>query len=183
VKKSGLATEKIEPIVNEHEIATIVQSWTGIPVTKLVEAESQKLLRMEEDLHNRIIGQDDAVVAVSRAIRRARSGLKDPKRAYGQLQSSWDPPASEKPSWQKRLRLTFTKKNRISSESTCPSTWSGLRSADWLAPLQDTLDTMRADSLPNRCGAILLRSSSRRNREGAPRGIQHPSAGDGRWPT
>src|SRR3984957_13174017 len=52
--------EKIEPVVNEHEIASIVQSWTGIPVTKLVEAESQKLLRMEEDLHNRIIGQHDA---------------------------------------------------------------------------------------------------------------------------
>jgi len=75
--------EKPEPVVNEHEIASIVQSWTGIPVTKLVEAESQKLLRMEEDLHNRIIGQHDAVVAVSRAIRRARSGLKDPKRPMG----------------------------------------------------------------------------------------------------
>lgn len=75
--------EKHEPVVNEHEIAQIVQSWTGIPVTKLVEAESQKLLRMEEDLHNRIIGQHDAVVAVSRAIRRARSGLKDPKRPMG----------------------------------------------------------------------------------------------------
>jgi len=74
---------KPEPVVNEHEIASIVQSWTGIPVTKLVEAESQKLLRMEEDLHNRIIGQHDAVVAVSRAIRRARSGLKDPKRPMG----------------------------------------------------------------------------------------------------
>jgi len=76
-------TEKPEAIVNEHEIAQIVQSWTGIPVTKLVEAESQKLLRMEEDLHHRIIGQADAVSAVSRAIRRARSGLKDPKRPMG----------------------------------------------------------------------------------------------------
>jgi len=66
--------------VGEAEIASIVQSWTGIPVTKLVEAESAKLLRMEEDLHGRIIGQKDAVSAVSRAIRRARSGLKDPKR-------------------------------------------------------------------------------------------------------
>jgi len=75
--------EKIEPIVTDHEIAQIVQSWTGIPVTKLVEAESQKLLRMEEDLHRRIIGQHDAVVAVSRAIRRSRSGLKDPKRPMG----------------------------------------------------------------------------------------------------
>lgn len=75
--------EKIEPKLGEPEIASIVQSWTGIPVTKLVEAESQKLLRMEEDLHGRIIGQHDAVVAVSRAIRRARSGLKDPKRPMG----------------------------------------------------------------------------------------------------
>lgn len=77
------ALEKPEPIVNESEIATIVQSWTGIPVTKLVEGESQKLLRMEVDLHQRIIGQQDAVGAVARAIRRARSGLKDPKRPMG----------------------------------------------------------------------------------------------------
>ncbi len=76
-------TEKPEPIVGESEIAAIVQSWTGIPVTKLVEAESQKLLRMEGDLHERIIGQSEAVAAVSRAIRRARSGLKDPKRPMG----------------------------------------------------------------------------------------------------
>jgi len=72
--------EKPEPVVGESEIASIVQSWTGIPVTKRVEAESQKLLRMEADLHERIIGQNTAVTAVARAIRRSRSGLKDPKR-------------------------------------------------------------------------------------------------------
>jgi ATP-dependent Clp protease ATP-binding subunit ClpC len=77
------AEEKIEPIVSENEIAQIVQSWTGIPVTKLVEAETQRLLKMEDDLHARIIGQHDAVTAVSRAIRRSRSGLKDPKRPMG----------------------------------------------------------------------------------------------------
>ncbi|HRI44105.1 MAG TPA: ATP-dependent Clp protease ATP-binding subunit [Fimbriimonadaceae bacterium] len=77
------SAEKPEAVVGEHEIAMIVQSWTGIPVTKLVEAESQKLLRMEDDLHERIIGQADAVSAVARAIRRARSGLKDPKRPMG----------------------------------------------------------------------------------------------------
>ncbi|MEP0766500.1 MAG: ATP-dependent Clp protease ATP-binding subunit [Fimbriimonadia bacterium] len=71
------------PIVGEDEIAHIVQSWTGIPVSRLVEAESQKLLRMEEELHRRIIGQDDAVGAVSRAVRRARSGMKDVKRPMG----------------------------------------------------------------------------------------------------
>ncbi|MBS1721921.1 MAG: ATP-dependent Clp protease ATP-binding subunit [Armatimonadetes bacterium] len=72
--------EKPKAVVDEDQIASIVQSWTGIPVTRLVETETQKLLRMEEDLHHRIIGQTDAVAAVSRAIRRARSGLKDPKR-------------------------------------------------------------------------------------------------------
>jgi ATP-dependent Clp protease ATP-binding subunit ClpC len=72
--------EKPEPVVGETEIAAIVQSWTGIPVTKLIESESKKLLKMEEDLHDRIIGQNDAVHAVARAIRRSRSGLKDPKR-------------------------------------------------------------------------------------------------------
>lgn len=77
------ALPKQEPIVTEHEIAQIVQSWTGIPVTRLVEAESQKLLRMEEELRKRIVGQQDAVSAVSRAVRRARSGMKDPKRPMG----------------------------------------------------------------------------------------------------
>lgn len=74
--------DEVKPgaIVGETEIAAIVQSWTGIPVTRLVEGESQKLLRMEDDLHKRIIGQSEAVSAVARAIRRARSGLKDPKR-------------------------------------------------------------------------------------------------------
>lgn len=71
---------KVHSVVGENEIAQIVQSWTGIPVTRLVEAETQRLLRMEDDLHDRIIGQQDAISAVSRAIRRSRSGLKDPKR-------------------------------------------------------------------------------------------------------
>lgn len=70
-------------VVTEQEIAQIVQSWTGIPVSQLVEAETQKLLRMEDELHKRIIGQQEAVSAVSRALRRARSGLKDPKRPMG----------------------------------------------------------------------------------------------------
>jgi ATP-dependent Clp protease ATP-binding subunit ClpC len=69
--------------VTEDEVAFIVQSWTGIPVTRLVEAETTKLLKMEEALHERVIGQHDAIVAVAKAVRRARSGLKDPKRPTG----------------------------------------------------------------------------------------------------
>jgi len=70
-------------VVGEDEVAQIVYSWTGIPVSRLVETETQKLLKMEDDLHKRIISQHEAVVAVSKAIRRARSGLKDPKRPMG----------------------------------------------------------------------------------------------------
>ena len=68
------------PLVNEEDIAQIVASWTGVPVQKLTESESVKLLNMEETLHKRLIGQDEAVKAVSKAIRRARVGLKNPNR-------------------------------------------------------------------------------------------------------
>ena len=68
------------PMVSEEDVAHIVASWTGVPVQKLTETESVKLLNMEETLHQRLIGQDEAVKAVSRAIRRARVGLKNPNR-------------------------------------------------------------------------------------------------------
>jgi ATP-dependent Clp protease ATP-binding subunit ClpC len=72
-----------QPQIGEDEIADIVSMWTGIPVFKLTEAESQKLIRMEDELHKRVIGQDEAIVAVSKSIRRARAGIKDPKRPTG----------------------------------------------------------------------------------------------------
>ncbi len=73
-------TSDNSPMVNEEDIAQIVASWTGVPVQKLTESESVKLLNMEETLHKRLIGQDEAVKAVSKAIRRARVGLKNPNR-------------------------------------------------------------------------------------------------------
>ncbi len=69
--------------VDEEAIAEVLSVWTGIPVYKLTEEETQKLLRMEDDLHKRVIGQEDAIKAVSQAIRRTRAGLKDPKRPSG----------------------------------------------------------------------------------------------------
>src|SRR5699024_2560904 len=65
------------------DIAAVVSTWTGIPVVKLTKDESDRLLNMEEVLHNRIIGQAEAVNAISKAVRRARAGLKDPKRPIG----------------------------------------------------------------------------------------------------
>ncbi len=80
-KKSETRTDDDDsPMVTEEDIAQIVASWTGIPVNKLTESESEKLLHMEDTLHQRLIGQEEAVKAVSRAIRRARVGLKNPNR-------------------------------------------------------------------------------------------------------
>ncbi len=79
-KTNSTRTEGDEPVVTEEDIAHIVASWTGVPVNKLTESESEKLLHMEDTLHQRLIGQEDAVRAVSRAIRRARVGLKNPNR-------------------------------------------------------------------------------------------------------
>jgi ATP-dependent Clp protease ATP-binding subunit ClpC len=72
-----------QPEIGEEEIADIVSMWTGIPVFKLTEAESARLTRMEDELHKRVIGQEEAIVAVSKSIRRARAGIKDPKRPTG----------------------------------------------------------------------------------------------------
>lgn len=70
-------------VVTDEDIAVVVAQWTGIPVSKIAQEESESLLHLEEELHKRVIGQDEAVVAVSKAVRRARAGLKDPKRPIG----------------------------------------------------------------------------------------------------
>lgn len=69
--------------VSDEEIAEIVSKWTGIPVSRMLEGEREKLLRMEDALHQRVIGQDEAVVAVANAVRRSRAGLSDPNRPNG----------------------------------------------------------------------------------------------------
>ena len=70
-------------VVTEDDIAAVVSQWSGVPVAKIAEEESERLLRLEDELHERVVGQDEAVVAVSKAVRRARAGLKDPKRPIG----------------------------------------------------------------------------------------------------
>jgi ATP-dependent Clp protease ATP-binding subunit ClpC len=81
--EAGEAEGADRPAIGEEEIADIVSMWTGIPVFKLTEAETQKLMRMEDELHKRVIGQHAAVEVISKAIRRSRAGLKDPKRPTG----------------------------------------------------------------------------------------------------
>jgi ATP-dependent Clp protease ATP-binding subunit ClpB len=82
-QKDGAATRLLKEEVDADDIARIVSAWTGVPVTRLMEGEQQKLIRMEDELHKRVIGQDEAVAAVSDAVRRARAGLKDPRRPIG----------------------------------------------------------------------------------------------------
>ena len=82
-KKAAKESSDAKLVVTDEDIASVVAQWTGIPVSKILQEESESLLHLEEELHKRVIGQDEAVVAVSKAVRRARAGLKDPKRPIG----------------------------------------------------------------------------------------------------
>jgi ATP-dependent Clp protease ATP-binding subunit ClpC len=82
-RNEWLAQRGLDEVVGEEEIAQVVASWTGIPVTRMLETEKSRLLKMEECLHRRVVGQDEAIRAVSDAVRRGRAGLKDPNRPLG----------------------------------------------------------------------------------------------------
>jgi len=83
VRSKWLKDKRIKDVVDEEDIAELISKWTGIPVSRMLEGETEKLLQMEAKLHERIIGQDEAITAVSDAVRRGRAGLKDPKRPIG----------------------------------------------------------------------------------------------------
>jgi len=82
-KEWSQAKDKMRPEVTEEEIAKIVAQWTGIPIFRLEEKESEKLLKIEEDLHKRVVGQDEPISAIAHAVRRSRAGIKDPRRPIG----------------------------------------------------------------------------------------------------
>jgi len=82
-KSQWLKQEKIDEVVDEEDIAQLISKWTGIPVSQMLEGEAEKLLHMEERIHGRLVNQEEAVVAISEAIRRSRAGIKDPRRPIG----------------------------------------------------------------------------------------------------
>jgi ATP-dependent Clp protease ATP-binding subunit ClpC len=82
-KAKWLKEEKIDEIVDEEDIAQLISKWTGIPISQMLEGEAEKLLHMEERIHERLVNQDEAVTAIAEAIRRSRAGLKDPSRPIG----------------------------------------------------------------------------------------------------
>ena len=88
--------------MDEEDIAEVVGRWTGVPVSKLLEGEMQKLLNLESELHQRVIGQDEAVDAVAEAVMRARSGLGGPEPADRLVHFPRARPASARPSWRAR---------------------------------------------------------------------------------
>ena len=83
LRESWQSEQKLDEIVDEHDVAEVIASWTGIPTSQMMETETVKLLEMEERLHERIVGQEQAIAALSDAIRRSRSGLSDPRRPIG----------------------------------------------------------------------------------------------------
>jgi len=89
--------------VDDEDVAEVVSKWTGVPVSRMLEGEIQKLLHMDDRLRLRVVGQDEAIEAVSNAVRRARAGIQDPNRPIGSFISS-DPQASGKQSLHGRLR-------------------------------------------------------------------------------
>jgi ATP-dependent Clp protease ATP-binding subunit ClpB len=109
--------------VDAEDVADVVSRWTGVPVTKLLEGEVDKLVRMEELLHTRVVGQDDAVRAVANAIRRSRAGLGDPDRPIGSFLLLGPTGVSARPSWPARSPNISSTTTGPWFASTCVSTW------------------------------------------------------------
>ena len=141
------------PAIGEEEIAEIVSMWTGIPVFKLTEAETQKLMRMEEELHKRVIGQHPAIEVISKAIRRSRAGLKDPKRPDRLVHLPRPLRRGQDRARAHARGVPVRRRGRDGAGSTCPSTWRSTPSRAWWARPPATSATTRAASSPRRCGA------------------------------
>ena len=105
-------------MVEAKDIAEVVARWTGIPVNTMLEGEAIKLLHMEDELHERIVGQDEAIAAVADAMRRARSGSEGPASGPSAASSSWAPAASARPSWPRRWPSSCSTTRKRWSAST-----------------------------------------------------------------
>ena len=149
--RSGESGER--PEIGEEEIADIVSMWTGIPVFKLTEAETQKLMRMEEELHKRVIGQNAAIEAVSKAIRRSRAGPQGPQAPHRLVHLPRPLGRRARPSWAARSPSSCSATRTRWSASTCPSTWRSTPCRGWSARRPATSATTRAASSPRPCGA------------------------------
>ena len=156
-------------VVDEEVIAEVLANWTGIPVYRLTEEETAKLLRMEDELHKRVIGQEEALKALSRAIRRTRAGLKDPKRPSGSFIFLGPDRRREDRARQDAGRVPLRRRGRAHPARHVRVHGEAHRSAAWSARPRATSATRRAASSPRRCGASRSPScSSTRSRRRTP---------------
>ena len=142
--------------VDDEDVAEVVAQWTGIPVSKLMEGEVEKLVHMEERLHERVIGQDEAVEAVSNALRRSRAGLQDPEPADRHVPVH-RPDRRRQDRAGGRSPSSCSTPSRRWCASTCPSTWRSTRCRGWSARRPATSATRRAASSPRPCAGARTR--------------------------
>ena len=170
--QAALAAET--PEVTEEDIAQVVAMWTGIPVTRIAQEESERLLQMEEALHKRVIGQQEAIDTISRAVRRARAGLKDPKRPIGSF-IFLGPTGVGKTELAKALaEFMFGSEDALIKIDM--SEFMERHNVSRLVGRPARLRRLRGGRPADRGGAPqeLLGGAARRDREGPPRGLQHP---------
>ena len=166
--------------VSEEDIEYIVSRWTGIPLSKLEEKEQQKLARMEEALHGRIVGQDDAVAAVARAIRRSRAGLKDSEAPGGVVRVPGPDRRGQDRARPRPRRVPVRRRERADPGGHVGVHGEVLGVAAARRPAR--LRRLRGGRVPHREGPAppVLGGAVRRDREGAPRCLQHAAPGAGR---
>ena len=174
--------KNIDEVVDEADIAAVIAQWTGIPVAQMMETESAKLLHMEERLHDRIIGQDEAIAALSDAIRRARSGLKDPSRPIGSFIFLGSSGVGKTELAKALAWFMFDDEDALvrvdmseyrEQHTVVALVWRAAR----LRGLRGRRPVDRSRAPPPVSGDPV-----RRDREGAPRCVERDAANPGRWP-
>ncbi len=171
------ASPMVKEEVDEDDVAAVVARWTGIPVDRLLEGETEKLVHMEERLHQRVVGQDEAVAAVANALRRARTGLQDPDRPIGSF-VFLGPTGVGKTELARALAEFMFDDERAMVRldmSRVPGEAHGLAARRRAARLR----RLRRGRPADRGGAAppVLRRAARRDREGARRGVRRAAAG------
>ena len=163
-------------VVDEEVIAEVLAAWTGIPVYRLTEEETAKLLRMEDELHKRVIGQEEALKALSRAIRRTRAGLKDPKRPSGSFIFLGPDRRGQDRAGQDAGRVPLRRRGR--ADPARHERVHGEAHGEPPRRFASGLRRVRRGRTADRSGAAqaVLRRALRRSREGAPRRVQHAVA-------
>ena len=132
--------------VDEDDVAAVVARWTGIPVDRLLEGETEKLIHMEERLHERVVGQDEAVEAVANALRRARSGLQDPNRPIGSFVFLGPTGVGKTELARALAEFMFDDERAMRPARHVASTWRSTPSRGWSARRPATSATTRAAS-------------------------------------